>query len=187
MTIGRRLLVLLAVPLVVLLAFGILVRMQLTKIEERSRFVAETRLASVAALGGISASVAELRVSIRALLLAADPMEQAAARAAFEENDRTLAQLLQKYGESYVTDERGRQLLGNFRDLNREYIAEATPVIALVEHGRHPEALARFKGTFTPLGTRLNRERPRRPSRTPVHRSWRRTQRRCCSPVCWAC
>ena len=127
MTIGKRLMVLLAVPLVVLLAFGILARMQLAKIEERSRFVAETRLASVAALGGISASVAELRVSIRALLLAADPMEQAAARAAFEENDRALSQLLQKYGESYITDERGRQLLGNFRELNRQYIVEATP------------------------------------------------------------
>jgi hypothetical protein len=69
--------VLLAVPLVVLLAFGILARMQLARIEERSRFVADTRLASVAALGGISASVAELRVSIRALLLATDPMEEA--------------------------------------------------------------------------------------------------------------
>jgi len=157
MTIGKRLLVLLAVPLVVLVAFGLLTRMQLGKIEERSRFVSETRLASVAALGGISASVAELRVSIRTLLLAADPMEQAAARAAFEENDRALSQLLQKYGESYITDERGRQLLANFRELIREYIVEATPVIALVEHGRHQEALARFKSIFTPLGDRLAR------------------------------
>src|SRR5688572_21543732 len=155
MTIGKRLMVLLAVPLVVLLAFGILARTQLAKIEERSRFVAETRLASVAALGGISASVAELRVSIRALLLAADPMEQAAARAEFEENERALSQLLQKYGESYITDERGRQLLGNFRELHRQYIVEATPVIALVEQGRHQDALARFKSTFTPLGNTL--------------------------------
>jgi len=149
--------VLLAVPLVVLLAFGILARMQLAKIEERSRFVSDTRLASVAALGGISAGVAELRVSIRALLLATDPMEEAAARAAFEESDRALSQLLQKYAESYITDERGRQLLGNFRELNREYIVEATPVIALVEHGRRQEAMARFKATFTPLGNRLAR------------------------------
>jgi hypothetical protein len=41
--------------------------------------------------------------------------------------------------------------------LNREYIVEATPVIALVEHGRRQEAIARFKATFTPLGNRLAR------------------------------
>ena len=128
MTIGRRLIVLLAVPLVVLLAFGILARMQLAKIEERSRFVAEKQLAGVAALGAISASVAELRVSIRSLLLATDPMEQAAARATFEENARALSQLLQKYAESFISDEHDRQLLGNFRELNREYVAEASPL-----------------------------------------------------------
>src|SRR5215510_11573735 len=72
MTIGKRLMVLLAVPLVALLAFGIFARIQLSKIEERSRFVAESQLASVAALGNISGSFAELRVNLRDLMLAAD-------------------------------------------------------------------------------------------------------------------
>jgi PAS domain S-box-containing protein len=157
MTIGRRLMVLLAVPLVVLLAFGTLARIQLGKIEDRSRFVAETRLASVAALGGISASVAELRVSVRNLLLATDPDEQAAALAAFKENDQILSQQLQQYAEFFISDERGRQLLGKVRELNRQYVADAAPVMALVEEGRQQEAIARFKGAFASIGNDLAR------------------------------
>ena len=39
MTIGKRLLLLLAVPLIALLGFGVFARIQLSRIEERSRFV----------------------------------------------------------------------------------------------------------------------------------------------------
>ena len=39
--------------------------------------------------------------------------------------------------------------------MSHQYVVEATPVIALVEHGRHPEALARFKNIITPIGNRL--------------------------------
>jgi two-component system sensor histidine kinase/response regulator len=50
MTIGKRLMVLLAVPLVALLAFGTLAWIQLSKVEEHSRFVAQLVAASSAAL-----------------------------------------------------------------------------------------------------------------------------------------
>src|SRR4051812_11311518 len=107
MTIGKRLLVLVAVPLVALLVFGIIDRIQLSAIEERSRFIAEDKLGSVAALGGISGSFAELRVSVRNVLLAANQSERAAARATFDDNARGLTQLLQQYSDSFVSgDER---------------------------------------------------------------------------------
>src|SRR5262245_42512134 len=99
MTIGKRLIVLVAVPLVALLVFGILARVRLADIEERSRFVAEKQLGSVAALAGISASFGELRVSVRSILLAADERERAAARSTFDENERTLSRLLQQYAD----------------------------------------------------------------------------------------
>jgi Four helix bundle sensory module for signal transduction len=84
MTIGKRLIVLVAVPLVALLVFGIFARIQLSEIEARSRFLAETQLGSVAALGRISGSLAEIRVNVRNILLATDESERAAARAAFD-------------------------------------------------------------------------------------------------------
>ena len=95
MTIGKRLIALLAVPLVGLLALGIMARVQLSTIEERSRFVAESQLASVAVLGNIARQFAEVRVNLRSFLLATDQRHRAAAREGFEEDDRTLTRLLQ--------------------------------------------------------------------------------------------
>ena len=162
MTIGKRLIVLVAVPLLALLVLGILARIRLSEIESRSRFVAETQLGSVTALGSISASFAELRVSVRNSLLAADQGERAAARAAFDQNERALAELLQQYAASFISDERDRQLLSQVEELNRQYIVEGRQVMALAEEGRHDEALTRFRSTAGPTGVTL----------TNVSREW---------------
>src|SRR6185295_6118034 len=99
MTIGKRLLLLLAVPLIALIGFGVFARIQLSRIEERSRFVSESQLAAVAVLGNISRSFAEIRVNLRSFLLAADGRQRAEARAAFDEDERVLTRLLQEYGD----------------------------------------------------------------------------------------
>ncbi len=157
MTIGKRLIVLVAVPLVALLVLGILARIRLSEIASRSRFVAETQLGSVAALGSISASFAELRVSVRNSLLAADQGERGAARAAFDQNERALATLLEQYAASFISDERDRQLLSQFEELNRQYLVESRQVMALAEEGRHDEALTRFRSTAGPTGVTLTK------------------------------
>ena len=157
MTIGKRLIALLAVPLVGLLALGILAHVQLSTIEERSRFVAESQLASVAVLGNIARRFAEVRVNLRSFLLATDQRHRSAARDAFDEDDQTLTQLLQQFGDSFVTDERNRRLLGDFRTLSQQYIREARHVMALAEAGRHDDALAYFDATIGPLGVSLSK------------------------------
>jgi PAS domain S-box-containing protein len=157
MTIGKRLIVLVAVPLLALLVLGVLTRIRLSGIEERTRFVAETQLGSVAALSGVSASFAELRVSVRNVLLAADQAERDAARAVFDENERTLTQLLQQYGGSFISDERDRQFLNDFQNLNRQYIFENRQVIAFADQARRDEAVASFRTTAGPTGVALTR------------------------------
>ena len=156
MTIGRRLIALLAVPLVGLLALGILARVQLSTIEERSRFVAESQLASVAVLGNIARRFAEIRVNLRSFLLATDERHRSAARTAFDDDDQTLTQLLQQFGDSFVTDERNRRLLGDFRTLSQQYIREARHVMELAEAGKHDDALAYFDATIRPRRSRRN-------------------------------
>jgi len=157
MTIGRRLIALLAVPLVGLLVIGILARLQLSTIEERSRFVAESQLASVAVLGNIARRFAEIRVNLRSFLLATDQNRRSASRTAFDDDDETLTQLLQQFGDSFVTDERNRRLLGDFRTLSQQYIREARHVMALAEAGRHDDALAYFDATIGPMGVSLSK------------------------------
>jgi CHASE3 domain sensor protein len=51
MTIAKRLVLLVAVPLLVLIGLGIFIWSQLAEIEARSRFVAETQIRSLALLG----------------------------------------------------------------------------------------------------------------------------------------
>ena len=157
MTIGKRLLLLLAVPLIALLGFGVFARIQLSRIEERSRFVSESQLAGVAVLGNISRSFAEIRVNVRSFLLATDQTQRSEARAAFDEDDRVLTQLLQQYGDSLISDARDRRLFGDFRDLSRQYIVEARHVMTLAEEGRKDDALASFKTNIAATGVTLSK------------------------------
>ena len=156
MTIGKRLIALLAVPLVGLLALGIIARVQLSTIEQRTRFAAESQLASVAVLGNISRRFAEIRVNLRSFLLATDQLERSAARAAFDDAAQVLTQLLQQFADAFVTDERNRRLLGDFRTFSQQYIREAKQVMALAEAGRHADARAHFEATIAPVGVNLS-------------------------------
>ncbi len=156
MTIGKRLLLLLAVPLIALLGFGVFARIQLSTIEERSRFVSESQLAGVAVLGNISRSFAEIRVNVRSFLLATDQAQRAEARAAFDEDDRVLTELLQQYGDSLISDDRDRRLFGDFRESSQQYIAEARHVMTLAEEGRKDDALASFRTNIAASGVTLS-------------------------------
>jgi hypothetical protein len=98
MTIARRLLILLTVPLLALVGLGVFTGLQLAKIEARSRFVAESRIAALATLGNLSRAFAELRVNVRSHMLATSDAERTAARGHFDEDERELNELLREYG-----------------------------------------------------------------------------------------
>ena len=100
MTIARRLILLLAVPLLILVSLGVVARIQLTGIEDKSRFVAETQIASLAALGRITRSLTEMRVNVRSYLLATDRAKQDQARALFDEDEAALTQLLREFADT---------------------------------------------------------------------------------------
>src|SRR4029453_11934168 len=113
-TIAKRLIVLLAVPLVALLGLGLFARLQLAQIEARSRFVAESRIVALATLGNLSRGFAEMRVNVRSYLLATDDAQRTAARAAFDEDERDVSRLLQQYADGLVLGDKERRLLGEY-------------------------------------------------------------------------
>jgi methyl-accepting chemotaxis protein len=123
MTIARRLIVLLAIPLLVLLALGIISLQRLARIEDRSRFLAEDEIESVAALGNISRSFAELRVNLRSFLLTEDAEERARARALFEADREEVSRLLRLYADRLVSNDQERRLLDEYRGMSGEWIA----------------------------------------------------------------
>ena len=79
MTIAKRLIMLLAVPLVALLGLGIFIRSQLAEVESSSRFVSEEQIPSLAVLGNLSRTVEGLRVAVRSHLLATNQADRALA------------------------------------------------------------------------------------------------------------
>ena len=157
MTIAKRLIILLAVPLLALLAVGIFTRVQLSKIETHTRFVAESRITALATLGNLSRSFAELRVNVRSYLLAANPAQRAAARAAFDQDERNVIRLLQEYADHLVFSNQGRRLLSEYQALSREWIAGAKQIMSLAEHGQQEEAQALLNGSVVGIGNRLSK------------------------------
>lgn len=157
MTIAKRLIVLLAVPLLALLGLGLFTRLQLANIEERSRFVAESQVESLALLGNLARSFAELRVSVRSHLLATNQTQRTAARAAFDEDEQTVTRLLQQYGDALITGERDRRLHNDFRDLSRQWIVGAKQVMALANQGSGEEATALLVGAIAQVGLELSK------------------------------
>ena len=156
MTIAKRLIVLLTVPLVALLGLGVFSRLQLAEIEERSRFVAESRITALATLGNLSRGFAEMRVNVRSYLLATTDAQRRAARAAFDDDEQDVVRLLATYADNLVLGDRERRLLGEYQTLSREWITDAKQSMLLVNEGRSVEAIALLNGRVSDLGFRLS-------------------------------
>ncbi len=156
MTIGKRLFILLGVPLVALLGLGIFTRVQLSSVEAQSRFVAETQIPSLAVLGELSRSYVELRVAVRNHLLATNQPAQAAARSAFEGGEAKVNGLLAEYADRLISDEKDRRLLNDYRDLYLAWVTGAKQVMTLSADGRRDEAGALLNGALGELGMRLS-------------------------------
>src|SRR5262249_46208600 len=151
---AKRLVLLLAVPLVALLVVGGILDLQLRAIEKRGTYVTELQLPSVVVIGNITRKHAELRVNLRDYLLAPGDEERAKARMAIRTTEQDLERLLDQYADTLISDERDRRLLGDFRELTGQWIAEANKVMALVAAGQRQEALDRIFGTLRALGQR---------------------------------
>ena len=156
MTIAKRLIVLLTVPLVALLGLGVFSRLQLAEIEARSRFVAESRITALATLGNLSRGFAEMRVNVRGYLLATTDAQRRAARAAFDADEQDVVRLLATYADNLVLGDRERRLLGEYQTLSREWINDAKQSMLLVNEGRSVEAIALLNGRVSDLGFRLS-------------------------------
>ena len=157
MTIARRLVLLLAVPLVVLLVLGLISLQRLSRIEERSRFLAEDEIESLAALGNVSRTFAELRVNVRSFLLSQDAVGRSRARALFDADQEELSRLLRLYADRLVSNDRERRFLDEYREMSSAWIAAVEKLIVVAEDGRREEALAALDGPVAELGARLSK------------------------------
>ncbi len=157
MTIARRLTVLLAVPLIVLVSLGAFVVLQLYSLDRQSKFVANVQIESLAELGHISRSSSEMRVALRTYLLAGDEAHRVAAEAAVRKHRAELSDLLAQYGDKLISDQRDRRLYNDFQAATREWWMGAERVLGLKRSGREQAATADLQeGSMAKLGIRLD-------------------------------
>jgi signal transduction histidine kinase/DNA-binding response OmpR family regulator/HPt (histidine-containing phosphotransfer) domain-containing protein/CHASE3 domain sensor protein len=157
MTIAKRLMILLAVPLLILIGIGIITRQQMARIEERTRFVAESRIVGLARLGDISRNFAEMRVNLRSFLLATNAAQKADARKEYDIDRAELDRLLADYADKRVTSDKGRRFLNDFRTLSREWTTKAEEVMSLAAAGSQDQASALLLGPVAETGGRLSK------------------------------
>ncbi len=157
MTIAKRLIFLLAVPLVALLGLGVFTRIELAKIEARSRFVAEKQIPSLEILGSISRNFAELRVDVRDFVLATNETQRAGAKAAFDRKEADFNRLLSDYEKGMVSDEQDRRMLEDYQKRSREYLADASQVFSMTAADRREEAAAMVSGEMMDMAGMLGK------------------------------
>src|SRR5947209_5127883 len=140
MTIAKRLVLLLAIPLLALFGLGAFVAIQTVRIERLSRFVAETQIASLGQLGEISRHFAQARVCMGKYLLATDKANQDAYEMCLRDNEAAISRLLVQYGNSLVSSDEDRRLYTDFGTFSREYARKSTALRSLAKSGRREEA-----------------------------------------------
>src|SRR5215469_13918803 len=156
MTIARRLVILLVIPLLAFVALGIFNWIEVANIENRARFVAERQIPSLATLGNIVRRFAELRVDVRDDVLATTDTKRDMARSAFDQHDTELHTLLSQYADTLISDERDRREMNDYKDMVRDWMAGARQVMDMGANGRHDEALAFLEQRVTATGDRIN-------------------------------
>jgi signal transduction histidine kinase/CheY-like chemotaxis protein/HPt (histidine-containing phosphotransfer) domain-containing protein/methyl-accepting chemotaxis protein len=157
MTIAKRLALLLALPILILVGLGVFIPFQLHVIEKRTRFAAKHQVDSLAALGNISRMTTEMRVNLRNCVLGDSETERTETAAAVRENAQGMTRLLAEYADNLISDEADRRLYMDFRELHRNWAEDAGKLISLAMSGHVNEARsALLHGAMPELGNRLN-------------------------------
>ena len=156
MTIAKRLLLLLSIPLATLLGLGVFTKMELDRIDERGRFVAETQISSLAVAATIMQTFSDLRADARSYLLVDDAKSRSELQTAVERRKTEVARLLRQYADTLVSDERDRALTAELRERTREWIAGAEQAMALAAAGDQRAAVAHLTRGLAPLGEQVN-------------------------------
>src|SRR5262249_49929522 len=123
-------------------------------IEERGKFVSDMQVPSLATIGKVTRTFGEMRARVREYLLAPGDKERAEVLAAFAADEEQLTRLLSQYADSYISDERDRWLLRDYRALTTQWTAESKRTISLVADGKRAQAVERLFTSMPALAAR---------------------------------
>ena len=155
MTIAKRLLILLSIPLATLVGLGVFMKVRLDQIEERGRFVAETQIASLKVAATILQTYQDLRSDARSYLLADNPDAQYKQLEGFERKRLEVTTLIRQYEDGLVAGDRDRRLTAEVRQRMGEWISGAEHAMSLATGGDQKGAVQHMTRTLAPLGQQV--------------------------------
>jgi signal transduction histidine kinase/CheY-like chemotaxis protein/HPt (histidine-containing phosphotransfer) domain-containing protein/CHASE3 domain sensor protein len=156
MTIARRLLILLSIPLLTLIGLGVLMKIRLDQVEERSRFVAETQIKSLKVAATILHGFEDLRTDARGYLLADEDGVRSERLKGFRDKRVAVSKLLNEYADTLIVDDRDRRLTQEVRERIQEWAAGAERAMTLAAAGDRRGVAAQEAGTLTPVGEQVD-------------------------------
>jgi signal transduction histidine kinase/CheY-like chemotaxis protein/HPt (histidine-containing phosphotransfer) domain-containing protein/HAMP domain-containing protein len=156
MTIAKRLAFLLAVPLAVLVAIGLSTRMEMTRIEDSTRYVAESRIIALARIGDISRTYAELAIFARSSLAEPDTAARMIATAKADAARTEVKRLLDDYENNWIGSAQGARYLEEFKTVSKEWMAGVDEAKSLAAEGRTAEVKTALATRVSPRGERLS-------------------------------
>lgn len=156
MTIAKRLIFLLAVPLAVLVAIGISSRMELKQIEESTRFVAESRIVSLARIGDISRTYTEMAIFTHNAIAEPDTALRMISFAKGDAARNEIKRLLDDYEKNWIGSAKGEQYFREFKTVSNGWMAQIDETKSLAAEGRTAEVKTILTTQVAPRGERLS-------------------------------
>ncbi len=156
MTIAKRLIFLLAVPLAVLLALGFTTRQEMNQVEASTRYAAKSRIIALARIGDISRNYAEMAFYTRNSILEPDTAARVLSQAKGDAARREFLRLLDDYEKNWVGSAKGGQYLKELQTISGEWMTKMDEVKALATQGRTAEMKTMLSTQVTTRGERLS-------------------------------
>lgn len=125
MSIAKRLSLLLAIPVLILIVLGVLIRQQLLRIEDKAEFMSENVARSFVKLAHFSHDVSELEDVLGTAAQVTNAAHLAELKVRFDDLGQEAIGLLRFYEKHLVADERDRQLIQQCRAAFDRWLAEA--------------------------------------------------------------
>lgn len=156
MTIARRLLLLLLVPIAGVLAIAIFNYTLSERIEAETRFVAEDQSARLVSLAELVQVVSDRRIQLRDYLRLDSPDARKAARDVFDKSQRKLDALISAYETNLIHSEAERAKFIEFRSLSDRWRIAADEVMALKDAGDNEQASELVTTTTAPIAQQIS-------------------------------
>lgn len=155
MTISRRLLIVVAVPLLALVVLSAVGYREFSNVAPRTRKIARVDIPSLVVIGRITRNLGDARVLVREALLSPVQGNQALIAKLSDKRVR-LADDFVLYNREYIGDETDRLMMHATRELMDRWFAASDQILAHAGAGRQKEALQYKDDYLIPLAPQLD-------------------------------